>query len=474
MKKSTLYIILTALAWLLNGCNFGDINIDPNKTTDSVTPLKNRLPALEFQYMYLLGGSYAVRVANIMGQTSYKQGPVGYNNYVFGPADANNQNSWADMYATAMLQSKQIADLATEQGNFHYRAIANIIRATAIANISAIWGDVPFSEASDPAKFPLPRFDNQESIYANIQQLLDLAIEDLKSPSTLASPKEDDFIFNGDKDKWTKVAYSLKARYYLHLVKIDVEAYNKASVALENGLKSNVDNAVFGFEAGTAAVQAPLFRERSSGDTEVDGEFGKLLRTTLRDPREKFYTKVTGGLFGTRALYGPFYSSQDSYFPLITYEECAFMKAEIAMKAGNKTLAEQELKNGIAASLNRVCSVQKGTDAEANVAPAISIENQNLYTEQKGAIAALPDTTAWKTIFQQKWIAMFMQVETWNDYRRTENYIPTQKGLPVIVPRGGSLQIPRRMFYPASELNANSNAPSNIANTAERVWWDTP
>lgn len=470
------WLILLAGILLFSGCAFEeDINVDPNATTSEVVGLNNRLPALQYRMGRLQGRAIAIRIGNIMGYTLYKQGPTGFNTYVFSSADASNINMWNDMYSGVINQAKQIIDVANEEGNNYYRGIARILLAYNTITATTIWGDVPYSQVAQAFAFPFPKFDTQESIYSGVQNLLDQAIADLSAAAPTRKPANDDLIFKGDVSKWLKTAYGLKARYYLHLVKIDESNYTKAETALTSALQSNADNMQLQFENGVPDVAAPLSQEKISGDTDVDPQFGLLLRNTLADPREKFYAIVRVSLLtGTRAVYGAYYSSQNSYFPFLTFEECKFMQAEIAMKKSGKAAAEPFLREAVAASLNRVCSRTIGSDDNGDLATAIPTTAQVAYVNKVANIDSVAtDEQAWRAIFQQKYIAMFMQPEAWNDYRRTEKYVDGLAGLPAITGREGKA-IPRRLFYPSTELNANPSAPPNIPDIYTRVWWDTP
>jgi hypothetical protein len=72
-------------------------------------------------------------------------------------------------------------------------------------------------------------------------------------------------------------------------------------------------------------------------------------------------------------------------------------------------------------------------------------------------------------IMTQKYIAMYLDVEAFNDWRRT--------GIPHLLPNTGNVTgdiIPRRLPYPQSERLFNgANLPSDNAITS-RVWWDMP
>jgi hypothetical protein len=60
-----------------------------------------------------------------------------------------------------------------------------------------------------------PAYDTQEQVYATILKLLDEAVTELGGNAG-AKPGQDDLIYQGDLGKWTRLAYSLRARYLWH------------------------------------------------------------------------------------------------------------------------------------------------------------------------------------------------------------------------------------------------------------------
>jgi hypothetical protein len=468
-------IIILFSIIILVGCNLQQYNVDPNRLTSERIGLANRLPTIEYDLANILAGNIVKRISNTVNQTYYRQGPTGLNNYVYTPGDASNINLWADLYTKPMNGASQIIELATQENSSVYRGIAKIVMAIGLANLTTIWGDVPFSQSFNVNEFPYPKFDSQQSIYIEIQKLLDDAIVDLNNASGKLKPTSDDLIFGGNTSKWIKTANALKARYYLHLVKVDADAYTKAESALNLALGSNEDNCVFTYSNGNPGQQSPIYLERvTTRDVEVDPTFAKRIQS-LGDPREKFYAVIKSSLLsGTRAQFGPLYAMPDSYFPIMTYEECLFMKTEIAMKTNGKAAAEPLLESAVNASLIRVCKKQIGSNDSTNNNLVLPIADTILaqYAKKVSKIGSLTtsDNVAWQTIFEQKSIALFLQAEVWNDYRRTEKYVEGIAGLPLLLPRTGN-SIPRRYQYSSNEINANKNAPPQ-QEINNRIWWD--
>lgn len=475
MKNFKTYILITLVLHLL-GCDFKDINVDPNNITGEKLSLNQRLPSLEYYLANTLASSVPRSVNNTMGQVIYIQGNTGLNTYLYSVSDPSKTTLWNDLYARIMFNADQIIKESDKTNAFGYRGIAKVAYAVALANATSIFGDVPYNQIFNTGTYPNPAFDKQEDIYNGIQKMLDEAITDLSNGTgSNIKPSTDDFIFKGDLNKWIKTAYALKARYYLHVVKQQEGAYDLCLTALSTSLVDNSDNALFKFQAGNPDQTHPLYNERvGTQNTQLDGKFTDLMNMK-KDPRLPFFSTVKSSITtGKRSLYGPLYSSKDSYVPIITYEECLFMKAEIAMYKSGKNAAETDFKAAIRASLERVCTVQNWTaDSAAAGVPILSPTSSllGLYITNQGNIDSLSSNDlVWKRIFEQKFIALFLQGEVWNDYRRATKYVSGVDGLPTITPRAGTA-IPRRYNYPFNETNYNTSTPTDPG-IFGRVWWD--
>ena len=138
---------------------------------------------------------------------------------------------------------------------------------------------------------------------------------------------------------------------------------------------------------------------------------------------------------------GSAFASQTSAIGLVTYAEAKFIEAEA------KLILSQDPKPALEAAVE--ASVLKITGSSAT--PAF--------------ISSVTATADLATIMQQKYNALFLTLEPYNDYRRT--------GLPALVPNSGSATqtIPVRLPTPSDERNYNPNA-TVISNVTTKLWWD--
>jgi hypothetical protein len=76
----------------------------------------------------------------------------------------------------------------------------------------------------------------------------------------------------------------------------------------------------------------------------------------------------------------------------------------------------------------------------------------NAVRQAVGLPALAPAQVTLQTIMEEKYIALFQNVEVWSDYRRT--------CFPVLDPAGSATEIPGRVYYGQAEENANPNTPT--------------
>jgi hypothetical protein len=98
----------------------------------------------------------------------------------------------------------------------------------------------------------IPKFDEQQAVYDQIQKLLDDAIVAFNNPNNKTSLNFSggDIMYQGDVDKWRRFAWSLKARYLNHLSK-KTSLYNPAAIieACQNGFNADGMDAEFAYLA---------------------------------------------------------------------------------------------------------------------------------------------------------------------------------------------------------------------------------
>nr|WP_299385721.1 SusD/RagB family nutrient-binding outer membrane lipoprotein [Allomuricauda sp.] len=154
---------------------------------------------------------------------------------------------------------------------------------------------------------------------------------------------------------------------------------------------------------------------------------------------------------------------------LLTAFGVDFMRAEMAMVAGNTPQARTFMLEGYAKSVAKVQAFLTGREAGADLSFVPSEADVNAYATQVGiAFDDADDNGKWDVLGEQYFIAHFGNgVEPYNFYRRTG--FPTTLQ-PNLEPDPGTFI--RSMYYPANAVNNNSNISQKTDQT-QPVFWDT-
>ncbi|MDO1450179.1 SusD/RagB family nutrient-binding outer membrane lipoprotein [Rhodocytophaga aerolata] len=492
-----LYILpLTLFVLLLSSCDLQEANVNPNVPAEA--PLSVVLTGAQGTLAYNLGLDAGLLSATVMQQAAGSNGDATANdNYTAIPGRFNG--IWVNFYSNVLKELSIIIDKGQTTNAPYYTGIARVLTAFTYGTLTDTFGDIPFSSALQGRENTAPTYDSQQQVYEGIQTLLDQAIADLNQPATsftTAPPGADDLVFKGNVQNWLAVAWTLKARYALHLSKLD--ATTAATQALAylyeggpdgkyRGITTNAGDAQVVF--GAAQTNAnPFYQQNTSrpGWVGLGASFVNLLNgnevtapstqesAAVVDPRRAYFAtpyqpgKYRGGVAGIPgafSLIGPYYGSTTSPVAFITYAEAKLIEAEarLILNASDPK-AQTALTEAVTASFNKVVSNAADPDAIA--------EKRAAYLAAKATLTG-EFAIDLKTIITQKYIALFLQPEPWVDYRRTG-----YPELPLAVNATHSLnpggQIARRFPYPQDEQSLNKQLPGPSNYQEPRLWWDKP
>lgn len=149
-----------------------------------------------------------------------------------------------------------------------------------------------------------------------------------------------------------------------------------------------------------------------------------------------------------------YYSSPNSPLFIITYPELKFIEAEAQFRNNNPTEAYAAYLEGIEAHMTKL-----------NVSAA---DIDSYLTNPNVAVGA--GNLTLKTIFKEKYIALFLNPEAWVDARRID-YNYEDFSLPVNHNTTLGGEFIRRFDYPDAEYERNgSNVPD--VDLLTKIWWD--
>lgn len=476
MKTKYNYLIILLSVISISGASckkFLDVNKDPNNP--AVVSEKLILPPAEITLATnIVGGFNGTTTAYWMQQLSLNQPSPNTETYRILPSDVDNTWSFY-VYPNMLNNLNTMIVQARAGGHNQYVAIGKTLTAYTLAITTDVWGDIPYSQALDIENTLKPVYDSQEKIYESIQGLLDSAIYYSNQTPSAVAPGPDDYIYGGDMDKWRKLMYMLKARYYLRLS--HAPGYTAAAQAdlalgvLDKAFESNDDNALVPYP-GTPGAESPWYSNTLPGAGGVvmgQSFINSLLATS--DPRLPIIAteKKGGGYAGRPAgvaaepdpnIYSSLNSFYGGYLPLspdnsagaaaplflATYAEQLFIEAEADFIKNGATAADPVYRSAIGAHMDML---------------NVSAGNKNTYISARAALG----TDALKQIIGEKFIADFLSLETYNDWRRT--------GFPALTLASNAYvnYIPLRWPYSTTAVLTNPQ-PQQSATIKDPVWWD--
>ena len=441
-------------AVLLAGCS--DFLSCSECTTDPDAPIEatpgQRFVAVQANTWQGLNGDLARLVAMWMQTMAGTDRQFqAYGTYVISESDYDGEFTRA--YQPSLLDLRSIQADSRESGDQVFLGVAQVAEAMIMTPVVDFWGDVPYSQAAQPDSFPTPMYDPQQEVYASLQSLLDEAIVNLAGSG--AGPGDADLVYGGDTEKWIALAHTLKARLYLHVAEVDPSAYQKALDEANLGISSNAGDYVIPYTANNSEdnnwYQFMVVQRAGYVST---GKFLIDLLTSSSDPRLTDYfvkgdTTVIIGASPGQPVSGAFAAlnpasghrgAQDYNQALVTYNENLLIKAEALQHVGPPGPALAALNEERAAW---------GTTTPWHGSVTLAPE------------AGLTGDALLEAIMQEKYITLFQNIESWNDYKRT--------CIPALTPAAGKAEIPGRLPYATSELQTNPNTP---ASNPPRNWND--
>lgn len=431
------------LAVLISSCKKWidpDMNIDPDSPLDANFNLI--LPAAQVDMGFIMGGMdirgiNGMWVQHVRGGS--RQAATIGKNYNITEADVNN--AWNSFYAGFMKDLKLYID-KSGTASPQARGVGKILMAVALGQATDLWGNIPYTQSLLGKAQPKPVYDSQQSIYSTINTLLTDALTDLGTANSAnlfpLGSSSNDLIYDGSTTKWIAAARSLRARYALHLSKKGTVNYTTVLADCAAGISNNANDLELVF--GTTEANANPLYQFDIQRTDIGGSATFATRAA-GDPRLKVFSADSSD-----ANFGSFYGSINSPVPFMTYVETKFIEAEAQLR---KPVPSQALANA-------------AYDAAVTASLAkFGVTNATWLTNHTSGVLG---NRSIQNIIEAKYIALFMQTEAYNDFRRT--------GFPVLAPTAGA-NVPVRYPYPTDERLYNTeNVPTGITINSP-LWWMT-
>ncbi len=425
----------------------------------------------------------------------------------------------------SIVDAVQIIDKLPDDQKARYtniRAISEIVYAYYGFYVSDINGSVPFTEAFQ-ARYGgtlTPAYDSQQDIFAQADALIKGAVNALESGAgDQVELGQNDPFFGGNVASWIRTGNALRLKIALRLMKADPQTLSAiandvlsdpqqmSSIADSWMLKvgpgfadGNGNYNPTGFAAGRPILEFMkgnddprlriYFRPNKNG--QYVGSFTSPDEAQLPANRPLYSVTDTLSQLQHR-LFTPNYSYDGSagdgsgFFPLLTYAEYCFIRADLAARGIAGSDAETWYKNGVYASIdlyNQQAKLAKIPGyVEVTGAEKDSYYGKSDVTFNAGKATELIAVQAHMDFFRNPF-------EAWAWWKRT-GFPNSTSVLPwtVMKSNGATLTLPRRaslsLLPSTSLLYDNQNAAyqqmeqdpnfgDGPGDAFGRVWWDKP
>jgi len=463
--------ILSILAILLSttGCKkYLDINTNP--AVPQVVKAELLLPPIIYQMTNGTAQDYRVvwKMTQNMAGTSVDNASLVYEKHGYVDLSDVGGVIWRMTYADLGLNLETMINDGIANKKYEYVGIGYAIKAWAYQMCTDMYGPIILDDAFKPGALTFT-YQDQPDVYAKVREWGALSIKylNMESPTSYAAvlaSVSGDGIFKGDKAKWKKFVYGLYALQYGHLTnKAQFKTNYADSVVKYTDLSftSETESATVFFTATSADDANPLgplqglltasttYYGRPTttilnyltggvrgtvvpdSKTSADPRLSRMLPSSIATATLGVYQGVIpahgnntpnvpivyGTLpAGTASYSGKYIFADAARYPIMTYSQLQFVKAEAQYLKGNAGEAYASYIKGIRGHMdfyNQYGRAGRTPDAAISEAD-ITTYLASSEVAKSGATLTIADIMGQKYIAQWGWAGL----ETWCDLRK--------------------------------------------------------
>lgn len=457
MKVRKFFIIgLGLLSFLTFGCKkFLDVNFSPSLPQE-VTAELYLSPII-----YHMANGYAQdqRIINkltqaMLGSSTDRASYIWeQHSYPGGVSDVGGV-MWRMVYYNHGVNLENMINDAIKNQKYEFAAIGYAIKAWDFQILTDYHGPIVIEDLYNPNRL-IYDYNDQPDVYKRVQTLCDTALYylSLKSPiDQTALVQKYDFLYAGNMDRWKKFIHGIKALGYSRYI-------NKPDF-VSNYADSVIKYASISFETLADDASVKFTATKVDNSNVYGSDLAYLSSTYYNKPGLPIVNYLTGGVrgepveeakesmdprlsrmlkfYGTDSLYigatpngqaantnlptvGNHYLFKNKAdFPLFTYHQLQFIKAEVAFKMGDKDMAFESYRNGIIGHMNFVNKYSAVTDEAIFQLPApITGDEITAYLDTT-EVAQSPAELTLADIMGQKYISLWGWggYDIWTDMRK--------------------------------------------------------
>lgn len=402
-------------------------------------------------------------------------------------------------------------------GNNFYRGMVKSLNVVCYHNLVDMYGNIPYSQALQPDKYPQPVYDNAADIYNDLFKQLDSARFLIKNWSGDAPTAAADIMYNASATNWISFINTLQLRILVRVSNLSAKpSYYQTALTNLNSSIANGDG--FINSANNEATVNPGYYNLAGKANPMFANFWNITQN-LQSSNYLYYRANAAAVnfyldgnidWRVQRIYAPYDNNGDTkggYFgfptanndtlsglgyedsgngaynetngigilksyaqstPLLPASESYFLQAEAAYKgmiSGDyHVLYQSGVEQSFIYAYNGSPSYWVNndiSDADAYISQSTGkVNNYNISLT----------TNPIETIVSQKWIALngINPIEAYSDYRRTgyPSYIYGSR-------YAGAALLPDRLYYPRSEYATNAqNVKAQGADLlTTRIFW---
>ena len=370
----------------------------------------------------------------------------------YDPSSDNGGEQWRDVYWSLGQNLIDMNNKATAEQRWDLLGVGLILKAWGWQALTDLHGEIIIKEAIDPSRTAFD-YDPQDFAYQEVKRLLDSAIVLLQRNDgavDAAYLAKGDHMYNGDRTKWLKLGYGMRALSINHFS--NKSTYDPAAVIadVDRSFASNADDALLAYPGQSTDNADRNFWGPSRGNinnyrqtqfivnlmngTQFGGTSDPRISRMLSpspdgsfrglDPNVVGFGALTAtqqpnnffGYPGTQGLNLPsrYLFADKSKVPLMTYSQLQFIKAEAALRMGDQATARTAYTNAISSHFDFVNA--RNTDDNQAVAQLSASDKANFLASPN----IVPAVLTLSHIISQKFIAQWAwgHDELWMDMRR--------------------------------------------------------
>jgi hypothetical protein len=367
---------------------------------------------------------------------------------------------WRTVYWKFGINLTDMISISEAEERWDLAGIGYAIKAWGWQMLTDMHGPVIYKEAFKPGLYSFA-YDEQQLVYEEVVKICEKAIENLNRTDGTVSAAfagKGDQIYAGNRIKWKKFTYGLLAINMSHLSnKSALYKPDKILSYVDSAFTSNADNALIGF-AGSVSADASFFgpMRNNYAAARVSKFMVSLMDGTVfgaADPRIKImlppsdnivkavagakyigvepnigYTPIAAAdrpynIYGLNSISTPATGTIGMYlftnnvkWPLMTYSELQFIKAEAALRKGDKVTALAAYNNGVSSAIDFANTYVGAT----TLGTAVAVSGAEKTAFLTAVVPTDASALTMSKIMCQKYIHLWAwaPMETWTDMRR--------------------------------------------------------